>query len=125
MESRYRDSTIDVHHRVDSPVRPSEESGQCLRDDLAGLVLHPGQVVGVDEGLRIDLVLVLRAGGAGREPRVFGDDLDTPMAAPLPGASVSTRCTFSPATSLTLTSSPESFLSRAFCSRVASESTRA
>ncbi|MDU6339643.1 MAG: hypothetical protein E6581_09070, partial [Cutibacterium granulosum] len=37
VESRYRDSTIDVHHRVDSPVRPSEESGQCLRDDLAGL----------------------------------------------------------------------------------------
>ena len=45
-------------------------------DDMAGLFLDSGQVVGVTQGLGVDLVLVLGTRGAGCEPSILGDDLN-------------------------------------------------
>src|SRR5581483_5460782 len=45
-------------------------------DDLAGLVLDGGQVLGAAEGLGVQLVDVLGARGPGGEPARRGDDLE-------------------------------------------------
>ena len=59
---------------------PSTDGGsgsfQGCGDDLAGLVLHPGEVLGAAEGLGVDLVDVLGARRAGGEPRRLGGDLE-------------------------------------------------
>ena len=46
-------------------------------DDLLGLLLDHGQVLGALEGLGVDLVDVLRARGAGGEPGVGGGHLES------------------------------------------------
>src|SRR5450631_2121601 len=62
----------------DEPGCPGPASGTGDRggDDLAGLVLDGRQVLGTAEGLGVQLVDVLGAGGAGSEPARRGDDLE-------------------------------------------------
>ena len=54
-------------------VNSSAEGGG---DDLAGVVLDPGEVLGPEERLGVDLVDVLGAGRPRREPAVLGGDLE-------------------------------------------------
>ena len=71
------------------------------------------------ERLGVDLVDVLGAGRAGGEPAVLGDHLEAADRRAVAGRGVSVAVIGSPASSVAVTCSGESFASTAFCSRVA------
>src|SRR5690606_12419854 len=67
-----------VARGCDTARRPrASSSGERLRDDRLRLRDDGVQVVLAAEALRVDLVDVLGAGRARREPAVLGDDLET------------------------------------------------
>ena len=87
----------------------------CAGHDLPGFG-HDGiqmRLAGVT--LRVDLVDVLGAGRPGGKPAVGGHDFQAADRGVVAGARVSLAMMGSPASSLAVTASGESFCSRAFC----------
>ena len=86
---------------AETALHPAQGGG----DDLAGLGLDLGEVLGALERLGVDLVDVLGAGRPRGEPGVLGGDLEAADRAPLPGAAVSCPVIGSPASLVAVTSS--------------------
>ena len=109
-----------VHRRAPSLAR----AAQRALDDLLRLGDHALEVVLAPEALGVDLVDVLGAGRARREPAALGDDLEAADLGVVARRRVSTAVIGSPASSEESTWSSESFLSTAFSSGVAATSVR-
>jgi hypothetical protein len=107
-----RENAQRPHQNVDKGIESLR--AERTADDLLSLTHYCGEVFGAFETFRVKFVDILRPGRTAANQRLTETTFKPPIDALLPGARVSFAVIASPASSVAVTASGESFLSEFF-----------